>query len=86
MRPAIVTFSAAGAELAQRLAPLIDGDVLHCGYNGEKAGILLPRLFADGFPTADGRARFLRVEHREPAEAPDRRFPYVLTTGRLMAQ
>ncbi|HET9650277.1 MAG TPA: molybdopterin oxidoreductase family protein [Microlunatus sp.] len=45
-----------------------------------------PRLFADGFPTDDGRARFIRVEHREPAEAPDRRFPYVLTTGRLMAQ
>jgi cobalt-precorrin 5A hydrolase/precorrin-3B C17-methyltransferase len=50
MRPAIVTFAAAGAELAQRLAPLIDGDVLHCGYNGEKANILLPRLFADGRP------------------------------------
>jgi assimilatory nitrate reductase catalytic subunit len=45
-----------------------------------------PRLFADGFPTADGRARFIRVEHRDPAEMPDREFPYVLTTGRTMQQ
>ena len=45
-----------------------------------------PRLFADTFPTADGRARFVRVEHRDPAEMPDRQFPYVLTTGRTMQQ
>jgi assimilatory nitrate reductase catalytic subunit len=45
-----------------------------------------PRLFADGFPTPDGRARFLRVEHRDPAELPDRRYPYVLTTGRNLQQ
>ena len=45
-----------------------------------------PRLFADGFPTPDGRARFIRVEHRDPAEMPDREFPYVLTTGRIMQQ
>jgi assimilatory nitrate reductase catalytic subunit len=45
-----------------------------------------PRLFADGFPTADGRARFLRVEHRDPHETPDREYPYVLTTGRNMQQ
>ncbi len=44
-----------------------------------------PRLFAETFPTADGRARFFRVEYREPAEGPDAQFPYVLTTGRLMA-
>src|SRR4051794_294660 len=45
-----------------------------------------PRLFAESFPTPDGRARFIRVEHREPAERPDAAYPYVLTTGRLMAQ
>ncbi|MFG1607564.1 molybdopterin oxidoreductase family protein [Actinoplanes sp. NPDC049265] len=45
-----------------------------------------PRLFADGFPTPDGRARFVRVEHRDPAEMPDRDYPYVLTTGRNMQQ
>ncbi len=45
-----------------------------------------PRLFADGFPTSDGRARFHRVEHRDPHELPDDDYPYVLTTGRLMRQ
>jgi assimilatory nitrate reductase catalytic subunit len=45
-----------------------------------------PRLFADGFPTADGRANFIRVEYQEPDERPNRDYPYVLTTGRLMAQ
>jgi assimilatory nitrate reductase catalytic subunit len=43
-----------------------------------------PRLFTHRFPTPDGRARFFRVEHREPAETPDEQFPYVLTTGRAM--
>ena len=43
-----------------------------------------PRLFTDAFPTPDGRARFVRVQHRDPAELPDRDYPYVLTTGRNM--
>ena len=45
-----------------------------------------PRLFADSFPTADGRASFVRVDYAAPAETPDGTYPYVLTTGRLMAQ
>jgi assimilatory nitrate reductase catalytic subunit len=45
-----------------------------------------PRLFTDTFPTADGRARFVKVDHRDPAEVPDRHYPYVLTTGRNMQQ
>jgi assimilatory nitrate reductase catalytic subunit len=45
-----------------------------------------PRLFTECFPTPDGRARFLRVDHRDPAEVPDREYPYVLTTGRIMQQ
>ncbi len=45
-----------------------------------------PRLFADRFPTRDGLAAFIRVEFREPAERPSPDYPYVLTTGRLMAQ
>ncbi|WP_205863274.1 molybdopterin oxidoreductase family protein [Planosporangium thailandense] len=45
-----------------------------------------PRLFTDGFPTSTGKAMFHRVEHRDPAELPDREFPYVLTTGRNMQQ
>lgn len=45
-----------------------------------------PRLFADRFATSDGRANFFRVEYAAPDEGPDRNYPYVLTTGRLMAQ
>jgi len=45
-----------------------------------------PRLFTDTFPTPDGRARFIPVIHRAPAETPDPTYPYVLTTGRLLQQ
>ena len=45
-----------------------------------------PRLFTEAFATPDGRARFIRVEHRDPAEVPDADYPYVLTTGRIMQQ
>jgi assimilatory nitrate reductase catalytic subunit len=45
-----------------------------------------PRLFAERFATPDGRARFVRVEQRAAAEPPDREYPYVLTTGRIMQQ
>jgi len=45
-----------------------------------------PRLFADGFPMPDGRARFFPTHHQDPAEVPDGQYPYVLTTGRTMQQ
>ena len=45
-----------------------------------------PRLFADSFPTSDGRARFHVVEHRGAAETPDDDYPVHLTTGRVLAQ
>jgi anaerobic selenocysteine-containing dehydrogenase len=42
------------------------------------------RLYEDGrFPTPDGRARFVAVEHAEPVEPADARFPLTLTTGRV---
>jgi assimilatory nitrate reductase catalytic subunit len=44
-----------------------------------------PVLFLDRFATEDGRARFHSVEFHGPAETPDREFPYVLTTGRVLA-
>jgi cobalt-precorrin 5A hydrolase / precorrin-3B C17-methyltransferase len=50
MKPAIVTFAATGAELAAKLAPLIDGEVFDCSLTGHTAKILLPRLFAEGRP------------------------------------
>ena len=44
-----------------------------------------PRLFTDGFPTANGRARMFAVRHQEPDEAPDEEYPLFLTTGRNLA-
>jgi predicted molibdopterin-dependent oxidoreductase YjgC len=43
-----------------------------------------PFLFAERFPTADGRALFVPVEFLPPAELPDSEFPFVLNTGRQM--
>src|SRR4051812_32345732 len=45
-----------------------------------------PRLFTERFATPDGRARFLPVEHVPAHEEPDQTYPYVLTTGRVLAQ
>jgi formate dehydrogenase major subunit len=41
-------------------------------------------LFADGFPTADGRAKFVPVEFLPPNELPNDDYPFVLNTGRQM--
>jgi assimilatory nitrate reductase catalytic subunit len=44
-----------------------------------------PRLFAEGFATPNGRARFHAVRHTAAAEEPDSDFPFYLTTGRVLA-
>ncbi|MFA5889739.1 MAG: molybdopterin oxidoreductase family protein [Actinomycetota bacterium] len=43
------------------------------------------RLFEERFYHPDGKARFLPVEWREPAEPPDEEYPLRLTTGRTVA-
>ncbi|MGN9776300.1 molybdopterin oxidoreductase family protein [Micromonospora sp. H33] len=45
-----------------------------------------PRLFAERFPTPDGRARFHAVEHRPAAEEVSAAYPLHFTTGRVLAQ
>lgn len=45
-----------------------------------------PRLFADSFPTSDGRARFHPVTHRPAAEEVCGDYPLHFTTGRVLAQ
>jgi assimilatory nitrate reductase catalytic subunit len=45
-----------------------------------------PRLFRERFAHPDGRARFIAVEHRGPAEPVDADFPLHLTTGRVLGQ
>ena len=44
-----------------------------------------PRLFLDGFPTADGRARFIPVDHLGPDECTGEDYPLMATTGRVLA-
>jgi formate dehydrogenase major subunit len=43
-----------------------------------------PFLFQDGFPTPDGRARFIPVEFLPPDELPSEEYPFILNTGRQM--
>ncbi len=41
-------------------------------------------VFGDGFPTAEGRGRFVPVDVTPPGERPDDDYPMVLTTGRQL--
>ncbi|MGQ0702418.1 MAG: molybdopterin-dependent oxidoreductase, partial [Gemmatimonadales bacterium] len=43
-----------------------------------------PFLFADRFPTDDGRGRMVPVEYLPPAELPSAEYPFFLNTGRQM--
>ncbi len=43
------------------------------------------RLYLERFAFEDGRARFHPVEHHGAREQPDRAYPYVLTTGRVLS-
>ncbi|MGI9591042.1 MAG: molybdopterin oxidoreductase family protein [Myxococcota bacterium] len=41
-------------------------------------------MFGDGFPTEDGRARFVPAEHSGADELPDAEYPFILVTGRVL--
>src|SRR3546814_11163516 len=41
-------------------------------------------LFAEGFPTGDGRAKIVPAGLVPPDELPDEDYPLVLTTGRML--
>ena len=41
-------------------------------------------IFGGGFPTGNGRGRFVPAAVLPPDELPDERFPMILTTGRLL--
>ncbi len=43
-----------------------------------------PVLFGDGFPTPNGRGKFVPAGLVPPDELPDQDFPMILTTGRLL--
>ena len=41
-------------------------------------------LFADGFPTANGRGKLVPTDILEPHELPDDEYPMILITGRML--
>jgi len=43
-----------------------------------------PIMFANGFPRAEGRAKFTPADVIAPDEAPDAEYPMILTTGRQL--
>ncbi|GAB3716735.1 molybdopterin oxidoreductase family protein [Nocardiopsis nanhaiensis] len=76
--------SAGGAADYSGITPqrLEDGEALH--WPVRTHGPPTPRLFLDAFAHPDGRARFIPVSHRPPAEESDPDYPLIATTGRLM--
>ncbi|MEU7959368.1 molybdopterin oxidoreductase family protein [Micromonospora humida] len=44
-----------------------------------------PQLFLDRFAHPDGRARFVAVDHRGPAEETSPAYPFYATTGRVLS-
>ncbi len=81
MRPAIITFAAPAAELAQRIADTLGGTVHHCGFNGENAKTLLPRLFAEGTPIIGVCAAGILVRLLAPSLADKHEEPPVLAVS-----
>jgi assimilatory nitrate reductase catalytic subunit len=67
----------------------LDGDeALHWPCPATPAGTAphpgTPRLFLDGFPTADGRARMVAVDHHGPSDDLRPGAPLYLITGRVL--
>ncbi|RNL86996.1 molybdopterin oxidoreductase family protein [Halostreptopolyspora alba] len=61
---------------------LDSGEALH--WPVAATGTPTPRLFLDSFAHPDGRARFVPVNHRPPAEDTTPEYPLLATTGRVM--
>ncbi|WP_417671675.1 formate dehydrogenase subunit alpha [Roseibium sp.] len=59
-----------------------DGSVTYPADNDDSPGNEI--LFGEAFPTADGRGRIVPTDLVPPDELPDRDFPLVLTTGRML--
>jgi formate dehydrogenase major subunit len=59
-----------------------DGALQYPVLDPDSAGT--PFLFADSFPTPDGKALLVPVEFLPPSELPDAEFPFILNSGRQM--
>jgi formate dehydrogenase major subunit len=58
------------------------GKLYPCPNPDESDGTVV--MFGDGFPTPDGRARFVPAEHSGADELPDANYPFILVTGRVL--
>ncbi len=58
------------------------GTLYPCPNPDESDGTVV--MFGDGFPTEDGRARFVAAEHSGADELPDTEYPFILVTGRVL--
>ncbi|MEE8104154.1 MAG: formate dehydrogenase subunit alpha [Planctomycetota bacterium] len=58
------------------------GKLYPCPNPDESDGTIV--MFGDGFPTANGRARFVAADHAGADELPDQEYPFVLVTGRVL--
>jgi formate dehydrogenase major subunit len=58
------------------------GKLYPCPNPDESDGTVV--MFGDGFPTPDGRARFVPAEHTGADELPDDEYPFILVTGRVL--
>lgn len=87
------TDSAGVQDEIARVTPTLRG-VSHARLREHRQGLQYPVpdathlgtdfLFADRFPTPDGRATMVPVEYLPPAELPDEEYPFFLNTGRQM--
>ncbi len=91
--PSPYSDSAGVQEEIARVTPTLRG-VSHARLREHRNGLQYPVpdhthmgtdfLFADRFPTPDGRATMVPVEYLPPAELPDDEYPFFLNTGRQM--
>jgi formate dehydrogenase major subunit len=58
------------------------GKLYPCPDPDESDGTVV--MFGDGFPTANGKARFVAAEHTGADELPDEEYPFILVTGRVL--
>ncbi|MCZ6786566.1 MAG: molybdopterin-dependent oxidoreductase, partial [Planctomycetota bacterium] len=58
------------------------GKLYPCPNPEESDGTIV--MFGDGFPTPNGRARFVSAEHIGADELPDEEYPFILVTGRVL--
>ena len=58
------------------------GKLYPCPNPEESDGTVV--MFGDGFPTANGRAKFVAAKHTGADELPDEEYPFILVTGRIL--